>query len=142
MCRAGEFNLSYASLTSREASKALHELVTVDPGFWAEITQPRSRGGIPHHHPPPLTSQQEESEDVEECAVDIHGDDSEVPMTNVISAHTQYSDSMDCDDNGNNDGNNDNDKLYIVGEEGGLVSTADAESVAMESINGKIIDAT
>ena len=42
MCQAGAFNLSYASLTSREALKALHELVTVDPVFWAEITQPCS----------------------------------------------------------------------------------------------------
>ena len=137
MCRAGEFNLSYTSLTSREASKALRELVMVDPAFWAEITQPRSQGGVPHHHPPALTSQQEELEDLEESAVNIHGDDSKVPMANVISAHTQYLNSMDCDDNGG-----DGDKLYIVGEEGGLVSTADAESAAMESINREIVDAT
>jgi len=52
-------------------------------------------------------------EDLEESAIDIHGDDSEVPMTDLVSAHTQLecSDSMDC---------NDDDKLYILGEEGGF----------------------
>ena len=133
MFRAGEFNLSYASLTSREASKALRELVTVDPTFWAEIMQPRSRGGVLHHLLPTLTSQQEELEDLDESGIDIHGDDSEVPMADVISAHTQRSDSMDCDDD---------DKLYIAGEEGGLVSTADAECALRESVNGETTDAT
>jgi hypothetical protein len=132
MCRAGEFNLSYTSLTSREASKALRELVTVDPAFWAEITQSRSRGSIL----PMLTSQQEALEDLEECAVDVHGDDSEVPMTDVISAHTQVIEHADPMDHDNDD------KLYIVGEEGGLVSIADAESTTMESVNGETTDAT
>ena len=132
MCRAGEFNLSYASLTSHEASKALCKLVTVDPMFWAEITQPCSQGGVPHHAPPTLTSLQEQVEDLEESAIDIHGDDSEVPLTDVISVHTQL-DSMDCDDN---------DNLYILGEEGGLVSTADAESALLESVRDEVVDVT
>jgi hypothetical protein len=74
-------------------------------------------------------------EDLEESAIDIHGDDSEVPMTDVISVHAQSenTDSMDCDDD---------DKLYIPGEEGGLVSTADAESASMESVQGEVVDAT
>jgi hypothetical protein len=135
MCRAGDFNLSYTSLTSREALKALHELVTVDPMFWAEITQPRSQGSVPNHAPPTLTSLQEQTEDLEESAIDINGDDSEVPMTDVVSAHTQLecSDSMDCDDD---------DELYIPGEEGGLVSTADAECASLESVQGEVVDAT
>lgn len=135
MCRAGDFNLSYTSLTSHKASKALRKLVTVDPTFWVEITQPRSQGGVPHHMPPTLTSLQEQTEDLEESAINIHGDDSEVPMTDVISAHTQLecSNSMDCDDN---------DELYILGEEGGLVSTADAECASMESVQGEVVDAT
>ena len=109
MCRAGEFNLSYTSLTSREASKALRELVTADPTFWAEITQPRSRGGVPHHIPPKLTSHEEQLEDLEETPIDIHGDDSEVPMIDVISAHTNSfdRDSVDFD-------SDDADKLYIL----------------------------
>jgi hypothetical protein len=119
-------------LTSREALKALCELVTVDPAFWAEITQPRSRGSEPLHLPPTLTPQQEESEDLEASALDIHGDDSEVPMSDVISASTQHPDTMGCND----------DKLYVAGEGGGLVSTADAECTFMESVNGEIVDAT
>ena len=132
MCRAGAFNLSYTSLTSREASKALRELVTEDPTFWAEITQPRSRGGTPQHIPPALTFQQEQSEDLEEVALDIHGDDSKVPMTDVVFAHTQQSSRVDCDDD---------DKLYVPGEGGGLVSTADAEGSSTEIVNGETVNA-
>lgn len=129
MCRAGAFNLSYASLTSREALKALRELVTVDPVFWAEITQPRSRGT-----PPALTPQQAQSEDLEEVAIDIHGDDSEVPMIDVVAAHTQHP-SMDLD-------RDRDDMLYVPGEEGGLMSTADAERTSTESVNGETVDAS
>ncbi len=128
MCTDGDFNLSYTSLTSCEASKALRELVTEDPTFWAEITQPHSQGGMPYHVPPTLTPQQEQSEDLEESGIDIHGDDSEVPMVDVVSVHTRYS---DCED----------DKFYVL-EEGGLVSTADAENTLMESVKGDIVDAT
>ncbi|KAI9507068.1 hypothetical protein F5148DRAFT_1368669 [Russula earlei] len=143
---------------SREASKTLRELVTVlsplvpqassspatcpctdtndalDPTFWVEITQPRSQGGVPHHAPPTLTSL-EQMEDLEESAFDIHGDDSEVPMTDIVSVHTQLecSNSMDCDDD---------DKLYIPGEEGGLVLTADAECASVKSVQGEVVDTT
>ena len=54
-------------------------------------------------------------------------------MSNIISAHTRCSESMDLD-NGN--------YLYIPDEEGGLVLTADAESASIESVDGKIINAT
>ena len=40
---------------------------------------------------------------------------------------------MDC---------NDDDELYILGEEGSLVSTVDAECALMESIQGEVVDAT
>jgi len=103
--------------------------------LWAEITQPCSQGGVPHYAPPTLTSLQEQMEDLEESAINIHGDNSEVPMTDIISVHTQLecSDSMDC---------NDENKLYIPGEEGSFVSTADAECASMESIQGEVVDAT
>jgi hypothetical protein len=67
MCRAGAFNLSYASLTSHKALKALHKLVMVDPAFWAEITQPCSQGT-----PLALTMQQVQSENLKEVAIDVH----------------------------------------------------------------------
>ena len=132
MCRAGAFNLSYTSLTSRKASKALRGLVTEDPMFWAEITQPRSRGGTPQHVPPALTSQQEQSEDREEPALDIHGDDSEVPVMDVFAHTQQSSQAMDCN----------NDRLYVPGEDGGLASTADAESSSTEFVKGETVDAS
>jgi hypothetical protein len=116
-------------LAGHEASKALRKLVTVDPAFWAEITQPRSRGT-----PPALTPQQAQSEDLEEVAIDIHGDDSKVPMIDVVAAHTQHP-SMDSD-------HDCNDMLYVPGEEGGLVSTADAERMSTESVNSEMVDAS
>ncbi|KAI9437381.1 hypothetical protein F5148DRAFT_1154394 [Russula earlei] len=76
-------------------------------------------------------------EDLEESAIDIHGDDGEVPMTDIISMHTQLecSNSMDC---------NDDDELYILipEEEGGLVLTADAECASVESVQGEVVDTT
>ena len=39
MCRTGNFNLSYDSLTGYEARQKLHDLKTTDPDFLAELTQ-------------------------------------------------------------------------------------------------------
>jgi hypothetical protein len=39
MCRTGNFNLSYDSLTGFEARQTLHNLKTTDPNFWNELTQ-------------------------------------------------------------------------------------------------------
>ena len=103
----------------------------VDPNFWAEITQPCSQGSVPHHIPPTLTSHEKQLEDLEETPIDIHGDNSEVPMINVTSTHTNSFNCDSVDFNGD-----DTDKLYIVGEEGGLVSAVDAESACIESVNG------
>ena len=103
----------------------------MDPNFCTEITQPCSQGGIPHHIPPTLTSHEKQLEDLEETPIDIHGDDSEVPMINVTSAHTNSFDRDSVDFDGD-----DADKLYILGEEGGLVSAVDAESACRESVNG------
>ena len=38
MCRTGNFNLSYDSLTSFEARQELRDLKTVDPKFWDQLT--------------------------------------------------------------------------------------------------------
>ena len=42
MCCAGQFNLSYKSLTSFNARKRLQNLKTMNPKFWAELTAIRS----------------------------------------------------------------------------------------------------
>ena len=73
---------------------------------------------------------------IEETPIDICGDNSEVLMIKVISAHTNSFNRDSVDFN-----SDDADKLYIVGEEGGLVSAADAESACIVSVNGQIIDA-
>ena len=39
LCKIGEFDLSYESLTSFEARETLREMKTADPAFWAELTQ-------------------------------------------------------------------------------------------------------
>jgi hypothetical protein len=38
MCRTGNFNLSYDSLTSFEARQELRDLKTADPEFWDQLT--------------------------------------------------------------------------------------------------------
>src|SRR6202022_45959 len=38
MCRTGDFNLSYDSLTSFEARQELRDLKITDPKFWDELT--------------------------------------------------------------------------------------------------------
>ena len=38
MCRTGQFNLSYESLTSFNARETLRNLKTMNPEFWAELT--------------------------------------------------------------------------------------------------------
>jgi hypothetical protein len=81
---------------------------------------------------PALTPQQEQSKDFEESATDIHGDDSEVPMADVVSVHTQNPSSTDYD--------NDLTNLYIPGEEGDLISTTDAESTFVESVKSEVVD--
>jgi hypothetical protein len=40
-CAVGEFNLSWESLTSVDARRALFALRTTDPALWAELSQPR-----------------------------------------------------------------------------------------------------
>ena len=55
-------------------------------------------------------------------------------MIDVIAAHTQHP-SMDLD-------RDCNDMLYVLGEEGGLMSTADAERTSTESVNGETVDAS
>ena len=81
MCKAGQFDLSYESLTSREARQALHDLPNTDPAFFAEISKPRSRS---QHVAPVLSDDQVAQEDSE----DQYGgtdalDDSDVPVVDV-----------------------------------------------------------
>jgi hypothetical protein len=73
MCQAGQFNLSFESLTSHEACQMLRDLPTTNPALFAELSQPRSRTAVA----PTLTAQQVTAEDAD--AIDIV-DDSDVPL--------------------------------------------------------------
>ena len=75
MCRAGEFNLSYESLTSRAARQNLRDLHETETEFLAELRRPRS-----HVLAPVLSHDEALLEDSEELELDIPGDDSSVPL--------------------------------------------------------------
>ena len=75
MCRAGEFNLSYESLTSRAARQTLRDLHETETEFLAELRRPRS-----HVLAPVLSHDEALLEDSEELELNIPGDDSSVPL--------------------------------------------------------------
>jgi hypothetical protein len=77
MCRTGNFNLSYDSLTSYEARQKLHDLETSDPEFWAQLTQKAETE---------LTLPVDEvlAED-EENADPVFDDDSDLPCEAIIN---------------------------------------------------------
>ena len=83
MCAAGQFNLSYDSLTSYEARRVLRDLPNTDPTFFAEISQPRSRAG---HAVPILNECQTQQEDSEHTyvAVGDHGLSSAAEAEDVL----------------------------------------------------------
>jgi hypothetical protein len=122
MCKAGEFNLSYASLTSLEARRVLCELPESDPDFWAELTQPRTRLSAPA-----LTTEEALEEDADAMDLDNPGDDSVVPLEVVAELMAGDADISD---------------EFVPGDEWGLVSTADAEETLREVIEGVEIDTT
>jgi len=123
MCRAGQFDLSYESLTCHEARRILRELPVTEPDLYAEISQPRSR----NHTVPVLTPKEATLEDsASDSSAD---DDSDVPLAEV-RAHQETTDT------GNPD------QVYIANETGGLTSTACAEEVLVESVNGELVDIT
>ena len=84
MCKAGRFNLSYKSLTSRDAHQALNELAASDPKLHAEITQ-RASDSVKH-----LTEVLSESgvcaEDDMLANFDVtEPDDTSLPLKTVVS---------------------------------------------------------
>lgn len=67
------------------------------------------------------------SEDLEESNLDVFGDDSEVPLKEVL--RVQEEPPLD-------------DRDYIFAEGGGLISNADAETAFVECVNNVTVDAT
>ena len=123
MCRAGEFNLSYESLTSTAARKILRDLPKTDPEFFAELTQPRSRVAAPA-----LSAEDVLHEDSEVSDLDIAGDDSSVPLEAVLDAmHGVLP--------------REGDAMFVEGPDG-VVSQAEAEETLIEEVDSIVVDAT
>jgi hypothetical protein len=130
MCKGGEFDLSFESLTSHAAQQALRDLPMTDPKFFAEITQPRSHINVP----PSLNPEQEALED----ALPDEGptDDSDVPFLEVHAHHHETLHPMiptplpDAS------------QVYVPIKAGGLSSTACAEETLVESVDGEVVDVT
>lgn len=81
LCRTGTLNLSYESLTSREAKAKLLEVEESDPEFWAELTQ-RDKSKIT---PPGVVKGKSVPEDMDVGGTEeLHDDDSEVPTQAVV----------------------------------------------------------
>jgi hypothetical protein len=81
MCRAGDFNLSYESLTSFKAREKLRNMKTTDPEFWAELT-----AGV---HQTIRDDEVVDEDDVEVAATRFD-DDSDLPCDAII-AHVVHS---------------------------------------------------
>jgi hypothetical protein len=123
MCRAGEFNLSYESLTSTAARKILRDLPETDPEFFAELTRPRSRVAAPA-----LSEEDILHEDSEASDIDVVGDDSSVPLEAVLDAmHGVLSQETDA--------------MFVEGPDG-VISHAEAEETLVEEVDGIVVDAT
>ena len=123
MCRAGQFNLSFESLTGHEARQLLRDLPTADPTFFAELSQPRSRTAVA----PNLTAQQMTAEDAEPAFTDIV-DDSDVPLLEVMANHHDQGSEVETSE-----------YIYTTNDTGGLTSTAGAEAISTKAV-GDIVD--
>lgn len=77
MCRTGDFNLSYDSLTSYEARQKLRNLKTTDSEFWDELTRKSAAGLI-------IADEDNVAED-EENTDPFFEDDSDLPCDAIIS---------------------------------------------------------
>jgi hypothetical protein len=127
MCKGGEFDLSFESLTSDAARKVLWDLLTTNPEFFAKITQPRSHVNVP----PSLSPEQEALEDA--APDEGPADDSDVPFLEICTHHHEALDPPP---------QSEVPQVYVPTESGGLSSTASAEDTLVESVNGDIFDVT
>jgi hypothetical protein len=77
MCRTGDFNLSYDSLTSYDARQKLCNLKTTDSEFWDELTWKSAMGLI-------IANEENIAEDEENTDL-FFEDDSDLPCDAIIS---------------------------------------------------------
>jgi len=74
--------LSYESLTSFEASQALHDLPVSDPEFYTELVGQQSQ-----QLAPTLSSEDAETKDLEGNHLSVFGDDSKVLLKELLRNH-------------------------------------------------------
>ena len=123
MCRAGEFNMSYESLTGRAARQTLQDLQDTDAEFLAELRRPQSCV-----LPPILSHDEALLEDSEELELDIPGDDSAVPLEVVEDdVHGNFSTEPD--------------QAFVMGQDG-LIPATEAEETLVEEVGGEVLDTT
>jgi hypothetical protein len=130
MCRAGDFDLSFESLTGNEARRILRELPTTNPDLFAEVSQSRSQVSVPV-----LTEEESSLEDSSpETTIE---DDSDVPFAKVQAHHNESRNAELSPSSAA-----DPDYIYTANESGGLTSTALSEEVLVESVDGHEADVT
>ncbi len=86
LCRVGNFNLSYKSLTSKEAKAKLLDVEENDPAFWAELTQ-RDKTSIAT---PGVIEGQPVPEDVDVGGTEEEFDDDSEVTTHAMVAHVVH----------------------------------------------------
>lgn len=123
MCKGGEFDLSFESLTSHAIRQVLRELPTTDPVFFAELSQSRSHMDIV----PSLTAEQVALEDAPSNNEIGPADDSDVPFLEVCAHHHESLNTTPSVDPA---------QLYVPNGTDGLMSTAVAEDTLIESVDG------
>ena len=104
----------------------LCDLHKTDPSLHAELMQQRTRC----LQAPVLTDQEAEQEDTVSDGI-VAGDDSDVPLQEVISY---------CDDVAASPDKEDLVHIYVAGEDGGLSSAAEAEDTHIEIVEDKVTD--
>ena len=129
MCKGGEFDLSFESLTSHAIRQVLRELPTTDPDFFAELSQSRSHMDIV----PSLTAEQVALEDAPSNNEIGPADDSDVPFLEVCAHHHESLNTTPSVDPA---------QLYVPNSTDGLMSTAVAEDTLIESVDGVVVDVT
>jgi hypothetical protein len=116
MCRVGEYNLSHASLTSREALAALRRLPVDNPALHAALTQTSTTVDVAGPVP---AGEEDLFQDT-----DVY-DDCDIPL-DVVASHLASGSSAVPE-------------LFSVGENGSLTRAGDAEKSDTEGNNGAAV---
>lgn len=119
MCRAGEFNLSFESLTSSRALDVLRDLPKEDPEFFKELY------GFKESEPLPSTAI--EDEETEESILAEGGDNPDVPLSvlkEIVSGVSGSTEKMPTVSQTRTDSSG----RYQVGDDGSVIDNSISEA--------------